>query len=116
MSLASTSSICACKRAYSAAWAANSSRARAGTLSSAAATRHARPIRIRLSASYEKVGDVQVEQGYLAAALKSYNDALATFDRLAKANPGNAEWQRDLSVSSKESATFKWNRAILPPR
>ena len=59
---------------------------------------------------------MQVEQGYLAAALKSYNDALATFDRLAKANPGNAEWQRDLSVSSKESATFKWNRAILPPR
>ncbi len=49
--------------------------------------------------SYEKVGDVQVAQGDLAGALKSYRDSLAIADRLAKSDPGNAGWQRDLSVS-----------------
>ena len=38
-------------------------------------------------------------QGDLASALKSYQDSLAIFDRLAKSDPGNAEWQRGLSVS-----------------
>jgi hypothetical protein len=31
--------------------------------------------------------------------LKAYRDGLAIADRLAKADPGNAGWQRDLSVS-----------------
>ncbi len=44
-------------------------------------------------------GDVQVAQGDLAGALKSYRDSLAIADRLAKSDPGNAGWQRDLSVS-----------------
>jgi tetratricopeptide (TPR) repeat protein len=35
----------------------------------------------------------------LAGALKSYSDSLAIRDRLAKSDPGNAGWQRDLSVS-----------------
>ena len=52
-----------------------------------------------LSASYSKIGDVQVAQGDLAGALKSYRDGLAIIDRLAKSDPGNAGWQRDLSVS-----------------
>jgi hypothetical protein len=34
-----------------------------------------------------------------AAALKSYSDSLAIAERLAKSDPGNAGWQRDLSVS-----------------
>ncbi len=38
-------------------------------------------------------------QGDLKAALKSYSDSLAIFERLAKSDPGNADWQRDLSVS-----------------
>ena len=38
-------------------------------------------------------------QGNLAEALKAYQDSLAIADRLAKADPGNAGWQRDLSVS-----------------
>jgi len=42
---------------------------------------------------------VQEAQGDLAGALKSYNDSLAIVARLAKSDPGNAEWQRDLSVS-----------------
>src|ERR1700751_1736672 len=48
---------------------------------------------------YENVGDVQVEQGHLAGALKSSNDSLAIADRLAKSDPGNAKWEGDLSVS-----------------
>jgi len=40
-----------------------------------------------------------VAQGSLAAALKSYSDSLAIISRLAQSDPGNAGWQRDLSVS-----------------
>ena len=40
-----------------------------------------------------------VAQGNLPEALKSFRDGLAISDRLAQADPGNAGWQRDLSVS-----------------
>jgi hypothetical protein len=49
-----------------------------------------------LSVSYERIGDVQVAQGNLAAALQSYRDNLAIRDRLAKAYPNTAGWLRDL--------------------
>ena len=49
--------------------------------------------------SYDQVGDVQVAQGDLAGALKSYRDSFAIRERLAQSDPGNAGWQRDLSVS-----------------
>jgi tetratricopeptide (TPR) repeat protein len=52
-----------------------------------------------LSAAYNKIGDVQVAQGDLKAALKSYSDGRAIFERLAKSDPGNVGWQRDLSVA-----------------
>ena len=52
--------------------------------------------------SYDKVGDVLVAQGNLPEALKSYHDSLAIRDRLAKSDPGNAGWQRDLSVSLQQ--------------
>ena len=51
--------------------------------------------------SYNKIGDVQVEQGDLAAALKSYGDGLAIAERLAKSDPGNARWQLDLGIVRK---------------
>ena len=38
-------------------------------------------------------------QGDLAAALTSYQAALTIREHLATADPGNAKWQRDLSVS-----------------
>ena len=57
-----------------------------------------------LSVSYDRVGDVQVAQGDLAGARKSYRDSLAIRDRLAKSDPGNAGWQRDLSVSYSKLA------------
>jgi len=49
-----------------------------------------------------------VAQGNLPEALKSFRDGLAIRDRLAKADPGNAGWQRDLSVSyAKLAGMFK---------
>jgi tetratricopeptide (TPR) repeat protein len=41
---------------------------------------------------------VLVAQGNLTEALKSYGDALAIMERLAKADPNNAGWQSNLSV------------------
>jgi tetratricopeptide (TPR) repeat protein len=61
-----------------------------------------------------KVGDVQVEQADLPAALKSYQDALAIADRLAKADPGNAGWQRDLSVSQDKVGDVQVAQGDLP--
>jgi hypothetical protein len=47
------------------------------------------------------VGDVQVTQGDLAGALKSYQSDFAIADRLVKSDLSNAEWQRDLSISNE---------------
>ncbi|MFZ1093303.1 MAG: hypothetical protein WAN75_29480 [Xanthobacteraceae bacterium] len=44
-----------------------------------------------------------VAQGDLTAALQAYRDSLGIRERLAKADPGNAGWQRDLSVSYDSS-------------
>ena len=52
-----------------------------------------------LAAAYDEVGNVQVAQGDLAGALKSYRDSLAIRQRSAQSDPGNADWQRVLSVS-----------------
>ncbi len=52
-----------------------------------------------LSVSYDRVGDVQVAQGDLAAALASYEASLAIAERLAASDPGNAGWQWNLYVS-----------------
>jgi Tetratricopeptide repeat len=49
--------------------------------------------------SYNKIGEVQMAQGDLKAAVKSYSEALAIRERLAKSDPGNADWQRDLWFS-----------------
>jgi tetratricopeptide (TPR) repeat protein len=38
-------------------------------------------------------------QGDLEAAIKSYSDSIAIFERLAKSDSGNAGWRRDLMVS-----------------
>ena len=44
-------------------------------------------------------GDVLVEQRNLPAALDAFKPSLAIRDRLAKADPGNAGWQRDVALS-----------------
>jgi tetratricopeptide (TPR) repeat protein len=55
-----------------------------------------------LAASFDRLGDVQVAQGNLSGALKSYEDALTIANRLAQSDPGNAGWRHDLSVSSEK--------------
>jgi tetratricopeptide (TPR) repeat protein len=45
------------------------------------------------------LGDIWQKRGDLKAALKSYGEDLAITERLAQSDPGNADWQRDLSVS-----------------
>jgi tetratricopeptide (TPR) repeat protein/pimeloyl-ACP methyl ester carboxylesterase len=45
------------------------------------------------------LGDISQWRGDLKAALKSYSDSLAIAERLAASDPGNAGWQRELSVS-----------------
>src|SRR5262249_40679187 len=64
-----------------------------------------------LSVSYDKVGDVLMVQAEepdqldddtcsaLPMALRAYRSSLAIRERLAQADPGNAAWQRELSVS-----------------
>lgn len=52
------------------------------------------------------IGDVRVAQGSLPEALKAYRDSLAIRERLAQADPGNAGWQRDLSVSYAKIGTL----------
>ena len=52
-----------------------------------------------------------VAQGNLPEALKAYRDGLAIRDRLAKSDPGNAGWQRDLAVSyAKLGAIYRKNK------
>ncbi len=47
----------------------------------------------------ERIGDVQMAQGDLASALKSYTDCQTIRERLAKSDTGNADWQRDLAAA-----------------
>jgi tetratricopeptide (TPR) repeat protein len=44
------------------------------------------------------MGDIEQQRGDLGAALATYHEAETIADRLAKSDPGNAGWQRDLSV------------------
>ena len=53
----------------------------------------------RRAASYNNQGDTLLAQGKLDAARKAYEQGLAISERLAKADPSNSGWQRDLSVS-----------------
>jgi hypothetical protein len=57
-----------------------------------------------LSVSYELVGDALAAQGDLAEAVKFYRDAVAIRDRLAKLDPDNAVWQRDLAAGEAKVA------------
>ena len=49
-----------------------------------------------------QVGDLAVAAGDLTAARDAYNASLTITQRLADADPGNAGWQRDLSVSHEQ--------------
>jgi tetratricopeptide (TPR) repeat protein len=48
---------------------------------------------------WNQIGDVRRSRGESTAALQSYRTAWAIADRLAKSNPDNTAWQRNLSAS-----------------
>ena len=50
----------------------------------------------------------------MPAALASYQASLAIRDRLAKSDPGNAGWQRDLSVSYEKVGDVQVAQGNLP--
>jgi hypothetical protein len=58
--------------------------------------------------AYDKIGDVLVAQGKLDEALKAYRDSLAIRERLAAADPGNTQWQRDLSAVLRAGRRSCW--------
>ncbi len=53
-------------------------------------------------------------RAHLPEALKAYRDSLAIAERLAKADPGNAGWQRDLSVSYDKVGDVLVAQGTLP--
>jgi tetratricopeptide (TPR) repeat protein len=55
-----------------------------------------------------------VAQGNLPEALKSFRDGLAIMERLAKADPNNAGWQRDLMVSYNRVGSVLLAQGNLP--
>ena len=54
-------------------------------------------------------------QGNLADALKSYSNGLVTREQLAKSDPGNAGWQRDLSVYYNKAGDVQMEQGDLAP-
>jgi tetratricopeptide (TPR) repeat protein len=60
------------------------------------------------------LADIKGKRGDLPGALKSYRDSLAIAERLAKADPGNAEWQRDLSVAYNKVGDVLVEQGDLP--
>jgi tetratricopeptide (TPR) repeat protein len=59
------------------------------------------------------LGDVLVQRGDLAAAFKSYSEALVIADRLAESDPGNIDWQRDRSMSFSRIGAIQMARGDL---
>jgi len=52
-----------------------------------------------LPAGIPRIGFGEPVGNGVPAALDNYKAAYAIFDRLAKADPGNADWQRELALS-----------------
>ena len=60
------------------------------------------------------LGDIHVARGDLPGALSLYREASSDVERLAKADPGNAGWQRDLSVSYNKVGDVLKDQGNLP--
>ena len=61
--------------------------------------------------SHNRIGDVLLAQGDGDGASAAYQAGLAIREPLARRDPGNTEWQRDLSVSHNKLAMCCWRRA-----
>ena len=64
--------------------------------------------------AFSGIGDIQRQRGKLPEALRSYRDGLAIAARLAQSDPGNAGWQRDLSVSDEKIGNVLVAQGNLP--
>ena len=62
------------------------------------------------------LGDATEQHAPLDARLIVLNSTERAFEQLLRADPGNAGWQRDLSLSTTKSATCWWRRANCPRR
>ena len=54
--------------------------------------------------AHQRMGDLHMERGDVAAALMEYRGYRDIIERLAAADPNNANWQRDLSVAHNKIA------------
>ena len=66
------------------------------------------------SYAHDEVGDIHMTIGNLPEALTSFRAGLAIAERLATADPGNAGWQRDLSVSYNKIGDVQVGQGNLP--
>ena len=60
------------------------------------------------------MGDIAQQRGDLGAALATYHEAETIADELAKSDPGNAGWQRDLAVSYNKVGDVQVAQGNLP--
>jgi hypothetical protein len=56
-------------------------------------------IRRNLSVSYERIGDMLVDEGDYPAALETYGKGLTIREELAALDPDNKPRQRDLAIN-----------------
>jgi tetratricopeptide (TPR) repeat protein len=67
-----------------------------------------------LAVAYNEVGEVQVTQGDLMAALTSFQAGFTIVERLTASDSGNAGWQHDLWVSDEKIGNVQVARGKLP--
>jgi tetratricopeptide (TPR) repeat protein len=67
----------------------------------------------RSGASFNSIGGVQVAQGDLAGALKSYLDGFTIIDHLTEFDPSNTRWQRDRGVLFARIGTVQMKQGDL---
>ncbi len=60
------------------------------------------------------LADIAVAHGQLNVALAAYSEARSAMERLAGSEAGNADWQRDLSVSNNKIGDVLVSRGNLP--
>ena len=70
--------------------------------------------RATVSIAYDRIADVLIAQHDVAGALKAYGDRLAIREQLAKTDPHNPEWQRDLAVSYLNMGDIETQQGHLP--
>jgi tetratricopeptide (TPR) repeat protein len=60
------------------------------------------------------LGDILIDRGDVSGALKRYRDAFAIADKSAKSDPGDADWQHNLSSSFNRIGAVQLTQGDLP--